>query len=131
MGYYRQQTVTRYSFPSSSDGRDYWFDWKNFASYGETKAVSKRIVDAAKAQGRKPEDIAPDEANAAMVIAYIAAWNAEDASGAPLPLVPEAVDQLEDIDAACLMELLNARMNAKAVERKNSVTSSVPSPSAL
>lgn len=119
MGYFRTQTVTRYTFPSSTPDEEYWFDWKNFVPYGDTKAVSKRVTDEAKAAGTKPEDIAPDVVNAALAISYIEAWNVVDEAGVTLPLVPESLDKLQDIDTASIMELLQARMNAKATERKN------------
>lgn len=120
MGYYRPQTVTRYLFPSSTPEEEYWFDWKNFVSYGETKALSKKLLEDAKAAGIKPEDMAGDQVNAAMALSYIAAWNIPDAAGIGiLPLVPESLDKLQDIDAAVLMEMLRARVDVKATERKN------------
>lgn len=122
MGYYRPLTVTRYTFPSSEGAAledSYWFDWKTFVTYGETKTVSKRIADEAKAAGIKPEDIAADTANAALAISYIAAWNVTDEQGVLLPLVPESIDKLQDIDAGAIMDLLRERVNAKATERKN------------
>lgn len=118
MGYYRPQTVTRYGFPSNPE--EYWFDWKNFVAYGETKAVSKRLLEEAKAAGVKPEEMEGDKVNATMALSYIAAWNIPDADGVGiLPLVPESLDKLHDIDTAAVMDLLNQRMSAKAVERKN------------
>lgn len=117
MGYYRPQTITRYGFPSNP--QEYWFDWKNFVAYGETKSVTKQVVDQAKASGQKAEDIPPDIINAAMLVTYIAAWNVTDPNDVVLPLSPESIDKLEDVDAACLMDMLNQRMSAKAVERKN------------
>lgn len=116
MGYIRPQTVTRYDFPSDSN---YYFDWKSFVSYGEMKAATEAAL--ATAPKDDQGNVKPDNeaAQRYLMAAYIAGWNLTDEMDQPLPVTPDALTKLQDVDFTAVAGLFQTRMEAKAVERKN------------
>ena len=121
MGYIKPLSVTRYDFPSDPT---YYFDWKSFVSYGDMKtATEAALANAPKNDQGQP---VPDNevAQRYMMCAYIAEWNLDDDAGNVLPITPDNLEALQDVDFSALAALFTERMSAKATERKNSVTSS-------